>query len=659
MKNSMKKLFSIITLLVVTLLAALLAPASAFADYDYVIKSYDINMIVNEDNNFNITENISAYFNIPKHGILRKIPLENEIVRLDGTKSRNRAKISDINADDQYSAYKENNNMIIRIGDPDITITGAKDYSISYTYNIGKDTGKGYDELYFNLIGHAWDTTISNISFTITMPKSFDKSKLGFSSGVKSSTESKNVNYTVNDNVIKGKYIGTLNPEEGLTVRLELPDGYFVEANYNFDFKMKIALFLPVIFLVMFFLLWMAYGRDNKVIVIPGFYPPQGFNSAEVGFLYKGSADDKDVVSLLIYLANKGYIRISETTEKPLPSKKKDFKITKIKDYDGDDINERIFIDGLFKKKADPTITKLTDLFKKSVLQEIKDTGADSLNEVTASDLYNSFYITMGEIKGNLNSRENKEKIFEKSSLGKGIWGFLAIIIIFLLITVRPVLEYDASNFLLALLFPAIGFSVMFGFLIWGAQTVQGMAKLYVTIFIIIWGSGFGGVPWAMFVLPALSAEPIYLMTYLVGIACIVGIMILLKLMPKRTKYGNEMLGQIKGFKNFLKTTEKNRLETFVMTDSKYFYNTLPYSYVLGISDKWIKKFETIAMKAPDWYEGTGAFNTVAFGSIMTATMTTALSAMSSSPSSDSSSSSSSGGGSSGGGSGGGGGSSW
>ena len=50
MKNAIKKLSAI-----GTLLAALLAPASAFADYDFVINSYDINMIVNEDNTFNIT----------------------------------------------------------------------------------------------------------------------------------------------------------------------------------------------------------------------------------------------------------------------------------------------------------------------------------------------------------------------------------------------------------------------------------------------------------------------------------------------------------------------------------------------------------------------------------------------------------------------------
>ena len=97
-----------------------------------------------------------------------------------------------------------------------------------------------------------------------------------------------------------------------------------------------------------------------------------------------------------------------------------------------------------------------------------------------------------------------------------------------------------------------------------------------------------------------------------------------------------------------------------VMEHPTYFYDILPYTYVLGISDKWIKQFETIALQAPDWYSSTNSFNVVAFGSFMNSTMSSARTAMTSSPSSSSGGSGgSSGGGSSGGGSGGGGGGSW
>ena len=129
--------------------------------------------------------------------------------------------------------------------------------------------------------------------------------------------------------------------------------------------------------------------------------------------------------------------------------------------------------------------------------------------------------------------------------------------------------------------------------------------------------------------------------------------------MPKRTKYGNEMLGKLRGFKNFLETAEKEKIEAMVMENPTYFYDILPFTYVLGVSDKWIKKFESIALQAPSWYDSNNAFDVVSFGNFMDSTMSSAQSAMSSSPSSSSSGGGSSGGGFSGGGSGGGGGSSW
>ena len=38
-------------------------------------------------------------------------------------------------------------------------------------------------------------------------------------------------------------------------------------------------------------------------------------------------------------------------------------------------------------------------------------TPTDSINEVTSTDLYDNFYITMGRILSNINSKENKNKI--------------------------------------------------------------------------------------------------------------------------------------------------------------------------------------------------------------------------------------------------------
>ena len=159
-------------------------PNKVLADSDYTIQSYNIDMIVNEDNTFDITETITAYFDIPKHGIYRKIPLKNSVTRTDGTKSSNRVKITNLSVSEEYTTSNENGYKVIKIGNANKSLTGKQTYIIKYKYNIGKDPLKNADELYFNLIGDQWDTSINKVYFKITMPKEFDKSLLGFSSRI-------------------------------------------------------------------------------------------------------------------------------------------------------------------------------------------------------------------------------------------------------------------------------------------------------------------------------------------------------------------------------------------------------------------------------------------------------------------------------------------
>ena len=613
-----------------------------YSSNEYYINKYHVDINVNENNSFDITENITAYFNVSKHGIYRKIPLVNTVVRNDGTTSKNRARITTLKVSEEFTKSVENNNYVIKIGSPDYTLTGNKTYNISYNYNIGKDPLKDSDEFYFNIIGDEWDTIIGNVSFKITMPKEFDSSKLGFSTGRTGTIGSNKVTYKVDGNVITGTYNGTLSGGEALTVRLGLDEGYFtyVSSYTAIDYIFYI---FPVVFVLIVFLLWLKYGKDNHVVETVEFYPPEGFNSLEVGFLYKGHADNKDVVSLLIYLANKGYIKIDEFDERALFSTTKSFKITKLKEYDGNNINERLFLQGLFRKKLSSSVV-LGNILGNSLSQE-----ENNPNEVCARDLYDNFYMTSRQIVRNMDAKENKQKIFEKSSLSKKVFIVLMIIATFIFITVRPVYLYGGFEILLfALLFPGIGFSFLIGMIVNGKD-------IFTRIFAVIWGLGFGGIPFFVMVFPLIRYDTLYLVGYLVGLVCITLLIIFLRIMPKRTKYGNEMLGKISGFKNFLETAEKSRLEALVMENPTYFYDILPYTYVLEVSDKWIKKFESITMEAPSWYGGSGTFNMVSFGSFMDSTMKSAERNMSSS----SSSSSSGGGGSSGGGSGGGGGGSW
>lgn len=339
-----------------------------------------------------------------------------------------------------------------------------------------------------------------------------------------------------------------------------------------------------------------------------------------------------------------------------------------------------MFFDGLFKDN-DRLILRAIELKKdakkngekisiKDAIKLAKKT-APPRKIVTEKELYNKFYKVINEIKDDLNSNINK--IFESSEKKITKLLSLMILIIFLLITIFPIFKfyfeyYNINEFILIATAISIFTGVIFALII--LVSVSIMLDVYekksitiyniVSIFsIILIGKIFLKIPFSLLLLPALLEKEIYLITYIIGIVSIFTISLFKQIIPKRTKYGTKMIGKLNGFKRFLETAEKDQLENLVFKNPEYFYNILPYTYALDVSDIWISQFESIALSSPKWYDSHTSFNNHKFGDFMNNTMRSISKTMSSSPSSTHSSGSSSGGGSSGGGSGGGGGGSW
>ena len=642
-----KKIKYIGTLVFAFLLSICLLPNRVDAitrDDGYTINNYDIIIKVKENNVLDITENINVNFNESRHGIYRTIPLFNTITRLDGTTSKNKVQITNIKVNEPYTKSIQNGKLNLQIGDPDRTITGPKTYSIHYDYNLGKDPSKDYDELYFNLIGNEWDTNINKVNFTINLPKEFDSDNLGFSTGKFGSTSSNDVYHQVNGNTISGYTLKTLEQGEGLTIRLELEEGYFKNAKLQVDWKESLIYIFPILFPILCYNLWKKYGKDDKVVKTIEFNPPDGMNSLDVGFYYKGIATDKDVISLLLYFANKGYLKISKTQVPKLFGTRESFTITKLKEYDGNDWCEKTFLEGLFRKRRKNQSPYLIGI------QTIPS------NKVTEEDLKDNFYITIRHILNDKKSKENQDKIFDSKSVRKKGSIMAAIVITFLMIIIPPFLTtYDFIGTFFPLFIAALAISI---YTYYTAKALEEKNKklpsilLMTLVIIIVLCISFFAFPNVL-----LAFDSITLTGYLIGLICIIIMTIFYRIIPKRTPYGIEILGKIKGFKEFIETAEKDKLETLVQDNPTYYYDILPYAYVLGVSNTWMKKFESMSYQPPNWYEGSTDFHISDFDHFMFSATRTMTSALSSSMSSGSSGGS--GGGSAGGGSGGGGGGSW
>lgn len=621
--KSIKQLFLCCALFVLSLcLTPAQAQASAFA---YDIENYDVSIRVTPQNTYEITEKLRVNFKEERHGIYRKIPLENEVERADGSTSITHARISDIDCgEDDYSTSRENDNLVIQIGDEDVTLTGLYDYTVSYQYHMGNDVLPDIDEFYFNIIGSGWaDTTISNVTFTIQMPDSFDEENLGMSYGAYGSENYEDLYYYIEDNTIYGELDPsvTLGPRECVTVRLELPEGYFVKTDMTPWFA-YIAIVLGILSIIAAFLMLWFIGRDDPVVETVEYHAPDGMNCLELAFAYKGHATNQDVIPLLIELARQGYLSISCENKKGT-----DFSITLMRSsYEGTKENERLFFDGLKKIATGPVIHK--------------------------SDLKDRFYKTPEAILKTINTPENKTKLFHSNSLNKGWILWVLAVVVFGFAYFLPGYQYSYD-------WLEVGFGLMsigvFGVSIYMlcADTGQKLGLL-IGAFPLLLSIGLS----YLFVwIPVTYADRWYQIACIFSYITCAILVFFSAFLTKRTPYGTEILGRIRGFKRFLETAEKERLEMLVEENPDYFYEILPYTYVLNVSDKWVKNFKSIACEPPSWYtnDNDSYFDIIAFQHIMNSTIASASNSMTSSPES----ASSSGGGFSGGGSGGGGGGSW
>lgn len=137
-------------------------------------------------------------------------------------------------------------------------------------------------------------------------------------------------------------------------------------------------------------------------------------------------------------------------------------------------------------------------------------------------------------------------------------------------------------------------------------------------------------------------------------------------LMEKKTQKGTELYQDLLGFKEFIKSVEKDRLREFLSQDANYFDKVLPFAIVFDVADTWKDKLKGLDIPPPSWYSGYYAgntFNTMGFMNSLDRGMNSMSRSFYSTPSSTGSSGGSfsggGGGGFSGGGFGGGGGGSW
>ena len=235
------------------------------------------------------------HFSKALHGFYRVIPVEYRFN--DPSRQDVRVRVSAFKANESFSTSREGEYLVVKVGDPDRVVTGNRAYDLSYTYNIGNDGNSGYDEFYLNLVGEDWQVPIKQFSFSIRFPSAVQSGSIWFTKGLYGSQSSRGVQWQLSADgmTLSGKTTEVLYPGEAVTVRVQMPDGYFAMQD---DRQAAIALFnwifsLAAVALAVF--LWIRFGRDDELIVVPQFSAAQGMTPMDMGYIVDETLDPRDI----------------------------------------------------------------------------------------------------------------------------------------------------------------------------------------------------------------------------------------------------------------------------------------------------------------------------------------------------------------------------
>lgn len=557
-------------------------PAHA-QDNGYAIAAYDIQATLHENNTITQTETISVIYSEPRHGFFRSLPKMVSVWKeVDGESVLNtyRVKIKDVSVEGApFETSTEDGYFTLQIGDPDRTVTGQVDYRVSFTYDIGDDRIDTYDELYYSLLGPDWDTTIDNFTFSLNLDKPLPADSVNginvHSGPFDESGNNAGIEYTVSDTVIAGYAPYTLQPQEAVTVFTRLPEGYFTGERTISLLSAWIAL-AALVALALYTLLRALTTHQRSPVQTVEFYPPEGMTSAEVGYIVDGVADDKDLISLVVWLADKGCLTIEETDEK-----KKAVTLHKA---------------GALPADVPPHV--------ESFFAALFPVGTTARNlGCTDEAFYNAFTAAKTSLGTYFDAPERA--LYDSASRTRSfllplgcvlLWGIGAFFaacrvdffpIIFILIAAVALL---ICAFL-------VGSKTDEKFFRSGGSRAAGMIfpVLLVTaaVFCAIVTEGTSLLP------PMVLAGT----ALLTGVCCLLSGRLI-----EMTAYRLEMSGKLLGLRSFIEKAELPRLKMLLAENPAYFYSVLPYAYVFGLSDKWVKQFETLALEPPVWYYGSNLY---------------------------------------------------
>ncbi|TMG63302.1 MAG: DUF2207 domain-containing protein [Chloroflexi bacterium] len=366
---------------------------SASADEGWVILRFASDITIQNDASLHIVEAIDVDFGAQqKHGIFRNIPVR---YRWDDTHLRvYRLEVRSVTDAAEkpirFALSDSGGDKVIKIGDPDRTVSGRQTYRITYDVSGAMNAFVDHDELFWNVNGGSWDVRAQAVTATVHAPAALQRvtcyqGPAGSDEACRATTNAGGADFAATR---------PFPPRGQLTIVAAVAKGVIAEPapiiardNNNvpgyFEPKplwLALAAFALVAGLALLYWRWYTAGRDpgHGRTIVPEYEPPDKIRPAQLGLILDESADTKDVTATIVDLAVRGYLTITEQPEQWIFGKKDWTLHATGKGRVGLLPYEGTVYDGLFKDGTDVKISELRTHFVTSLRSAESELYRDS-----------------------------------------------------------------------------------------------------------------------------------------------------------------------------------------------------------------------------------------------------------------------------------------
>ncbi len=497
---------------------------------------YDADIRVNTDGTLTVTEIETIHFTGSCHKGFRVIPQARGTTDNIAVWEGDRRYTANAASDYSFDTYHDDNGDINLTWYFPYTSNSTHVYNIQYTVHNGLlyYPNDGYDRIQWKAIPADHAYPILNSTVTLHLPAGApilngdSGSRVGVAAGNPATASVGSDRFTAQFDAI-----APLSSGDGIEIRADFQHGAVAgtapawQAQYDFQEKYGpiisfagciLGLLLILGGALWVYLRWYTRGRDPLTGLVAEYVaePPSDLPAGVVGTLVDEKADMQDIIATLIDLARRGVITMQEEQTVGF------LGIGSTRDF-------------VFKRVGTANASGLRD-YERTLLDDVVPAGERKL-----SDLKNSFYTSIPEIKKGLYSEVVKEGLFPtRPDSVRSRWAGVGCAVIILAI---------AGGFLAGMAFADTAIGILFPFI----------------------GLGFFG-------LVTISAS---------------------SAMPVKTRKGSEAKAAWLAFKRYLENIKQyTKVEEATAQFDKY----LPYAIAFGIDRSWINTFAQVNTPIPIWY---------------------------------------------------------